>query len=334
MIGLIGAIAASRLGVPLPWMLGPILLVTLAAVLGANLQAPVFLRKLLLPILGVMLGSGFSPSIFGQASSWLFTIAILPLYVALAFGLAFTVYRKIGGYDHVTAYFSSAPGGLNDMMMIGAEAGGIERRIALAHASRILVVVGFVSFFFAVVLDVTATGDQSLYVTFADVPMKDLAILAACAVLGAWIGPHLRLPAPQIIGPMILSAVVHLVGLTYAPPPTLAVNAAQLVMGTVVGCRFLGVPAREILRDIALASLASGLMLIVALSTALLVAQVSGVGFGQSFLTFAPGGLPEMSLLSLAMGADVAYVVTIHILRITLVIAVAPLVFKAIRGRF
>ena len=315
-------------------MLGPILLVTFAAVLGANLQAPIFLRKLLMPILGVMLGSGFSPSIFGQASSWLFTIAILPFYVALAASLAFLVYRKIGKYDHVTAYFSSAPGGLNDMMIIGAEAGGIERRIALAHASRILVVVGFVSFFFAVVLDVTATGDARLYVTFAEVPLKDLAILAACAVLGAWIGPRLGLPAPQIIGPMILSAIVHLVGLTNAPPPTLAVNAAQLVMGTVVGCRFLGVPAREILRDIALAALASGLMLIVALSTALLVASVTGVGFGQAFLTFAPGGLPEMSLLSLAMGADVAYVATIHILRITLVIAVAPFVFKVIRNRF
>lgn len=314
-------------------MLGPILLVTLSAVLGANLQAPILLRKLLLPILGVMLGSGFSPALFGQAASWLFTIAILPIYIACAFGLAFLVYRKVGGYDVVTAYFSSAPGGLNDMMMIGAEAGGIERRIALAHASRILVVVGFVSFFFAVVLDVTATGDARIYVTFADVALGDLALLAACAVIGAWIGPSLRLPAPQILGPMLLSAIVHLVDFTSAPPPTLAVNTAQLVMGTVVGCRFLGVPAREIGKDIALAALASGLMLVVAFSTAVIVVRVTGASFGQSFLTFAPGGLPEMSLLSLAMGADVAYVVTVHILRITLVIAVAPLVFRALRAR-
>ncbi len=324
---------ASRLGIPLPWMLGPILLVTLAAVLGANLAAPILLRKLLLPILGVMLGSAFSPNLFGHASSWLFTIAILPIYITVASGLAFVVYRKIGVYDVVTAYFSSAPGGLSDMMIIGSEAGGVERRIALAHASRILVVVGFVSFFFSVVMDVSATGNARLYTGFADVPSRDLAILAACAVAGAWLGPKIRLPAPQILGPMLLSAIVHLAGLTNAPPPTLAVNTAQLAMGTVVGCRFLGVPAREILRDLALASLASGLMLVVAICTALIVMQVSGIGFGQTFLTFAPGGLPAMSLLSLAMGADVAYVVTIHVLRVTLVIAVAPLVFKALRAR-
>ncbi len=314
-------------------MLGPIIVVTIAAVFGAKLAAPDMLRKLLLPILGVMLGSGFAPDILSQAGGWLFTIAILPIYVAAAFGVAFVVYRKIGRYDVVTAYFSSAPGGLNDMMLIGAAAGGIERRIALAHASRILVVVSFVSFFFTVVLDVSATGTARPSVGFADVPAPDLAILLACAILGTWIAPKLRLPAPQILGPMILSAIAHLTGLTGAPPPTLAVNAAQLVMGTVVGCRFLGVPAREILRDIGLAMVASGLMLVVALGTALTVAQVSGIAFGQTFLTFAPGGLPEMSLLSLAMGADVAYVATIHILRIVIVIAVAPLVFRLLRPR-
>ena len=334
MIGGVGAFAASRLNIPLPWMLGPMILVTVAVVLGARLAAPIFLRKLLLPVLGVMLGSGFAPGLFGQLSGWLFTIAILPVYVALAFCSAFVVYRKIGRYDPVTAYFSSAPGGLNDMMMIGAEAGGIERRIALAHASRILIVVGFVSFFFSVILNVSSTGDVRPYTRFDDVGGVDMMILAACAVIGAWAGPKIGLPAPQILGPMILSAVVHLAGITGAPPPTLAVNAAQLVMGTVVGCRFMGVPAREIMRDMALASLASGLMLMVAIATALTVAAVSGTSFGETFLTFAPGGLPEMSLLSLAMGADVAYVVTIHVLRIALVIAVAPLFFKAFRARF
>ena len=102
-------------------------------------------------------------------------------------------------------------------------------------------------------------------------------------------------------------------------------------MGTVVGCRFLGVPTREILRDIGLAILASGLMLIVAFCTAFVVMQVSGTPLGQSFLTFAPGGLAEMSLLALAMDADIAYVVTIHILRIAIVIALAPLVFRMFR---
>lgn len=305
--------------------------VTIAAVLSVPISAPLILRMVLLPILGVMLGAGFHPGIFGQISNWTVTVAALPVYIAAAFGMAFLFYRKIGRYDPVTAYYSSAPGGLNDMMILGAEAGGDERRIALAHASRILVVVSFISFFFAIVFDISSSGQARSYTPFAAIPLVDLMLLIGCAVVGALLAPYLRLPAPQILGPMILSGIVHSAGVTDAPPPSFAVNSAQLVMGTVVGCRFYGVAAREIGRDIMLAGGASGSMIIVALLTAYSVTALSGIPIQQTFLTFSPGGLPEMSLLALAMSADVAYVATIHILRITIVIAVAPLVFRALR---
>ena len=38
-----------------------------------------------------------------------------------------------------------------------------------------------------------------------------------------------------------------------------------------------------------------------------------------------------MSLLTLAMGADIAFVATAHILRILLVIAAAPIVFRLLK---
>jgi membrane AbrB-like protein len=312
-------------------MLGPMSGVTIASVLVAPFNAPSLLRKILLPILGVMLGSGFKPDVLGHIGDWMTTIAILPFYVAAAFSASFFVYRKLGRFDPVTAYFSAAPGGLTDMMIIGAEAGGVERRIALAHASRILIVVSTVTAFYALVLGISATGNARPYTPFSAVPAPDLGLLLGCALVGAWAAPRLKLPAPQIIGPMILSGLVHITGLTEAPPPTLAVNAAQLVIGTVVGCRFVGVPAREVLRDLGLASVASFAMLVVAFASAWTVTLVTGIGHRQTVLTFSPGGLPEMSLLSLAMQADVAYVATIHILRITLVIAVAPLVFSRLR---
>jgi membrane AbrB-like protein len=280
-----------------------------------------------------MLGAGFHPGIFEQISGWTITIVALPIYIAAASGIAFLFYRKIGRYDPVTAYYSSAPGGLNEMMILGSAAGGDERRIALAHTSRILVVVSFISYFFAVVYDVAATGQARSYLPISAVPFADLVLLLGCAVFGALVAPYLRLPAPSILGPMILSGIVHLAGITDAPPPSLAVNTTQLVLGTIVGCRFYGVAAREIGRAVLLASGASGLMIIVALVTAYAVTVLSGISFQQTFLTFSPGGLPEMTLLAIAMSADVAYVATIHILRLTIVIAVAPLVFRLLRQK-
>lgn len=303
-------------------------LVMVSAVAGAPVIAPIELRKIVVPILGVMLGSGFHPNIFAHAGDWILTLLILPFYVGAAFATAMVFYRKIGGYDPVTAYFSAAPGGLNEMMILGAEAGGDEKRIALAHASRVFLVVTFVVFFYATFLDVAVTGNARPYVGFAEVPVVDLAILAGCAILGAIIGPRLRLPAPQILGPMILSGAVHLAGITNAPPPTFAVNTAQLVMGTVIGCRFVGARPREILRDMSLAAGSSGALLLIALVTAMTVTTITGIELRQTFLTFSPGGLPEMSLLALALHADIAYVATIHIVRILMVITVAPFAFR------
>ncbi len=304
------------------------IVVTVAAMSATPLKPPMLLRKILLPVIGVMLGAGFHPSLLDAPAAWLGPLVALPVFIALAFAAGFAIFRSLGKFDTVTAYFAAAPGGLNDMMIIGAAAGGDERRIALAHATRILIVVGAVSLFYGLVLDVTTTGDARPYVTFADVPLRDLAILAACAVLGALGAPYLRVPAPQILGPMVLSGIVHITGITDAPPPSLIVHAAQLVLGTVIGCRFLGVSIREMSRDLGTSALASLAMLAAALVASFGVAQATALPMDQIFLSYSPGGLVEMSLLALALGADIAFVATLHILRIVCVIAAAPIVFR------
>ncbi|QMU58193.1 MAG: AbrB family transcriptional regulator [Boseongicola sp.] len=327
-IGLIGAIVGTLVGLPLPWMLGSMILVTLASLASAPLLPPVTLRSLLLPILGIMLGAGFHADTFEKIAQWTTTLLIMPFFVMAAFSGAFVFYRNLGKFDLVTAYFSSAPGGLNDMMILGGAAGGDERRIALAHASRILIVVCLISLFFGAILDVSTDATQRNYITFSSVPMMDLSILMACAVVGSLAGPYLGLPAPQLLGPMILSAIVHLTGITDAPPPTMAVNAAQLVMGTVVGTRFLGVPIIIVAREIRLAVGATCSMLLATIIASVCVTWLTDIDIFETLLAFSPGGLPEMSLLSLAIGADVAFVVTIHIFRIILVIVAAPLAFR------
>ena len=53
--------------------------------------------------------------------------------------------------------------------------------------------------------------------------------------------------------------------------------------------------------------------------------------FSVLLLAFSPGGVVEMSLISLAMGVDIAFVSTHHFLRIFLIILLAPMVFALVR---
>ena len=53
----------------------------------------------------------------------------------------------------------------------------------------------------------------------------------------------------------------------------------------------------------------------------------------EGFLSFAPGGQAEMTVLAIVAGADLGFIVVHHLVRLTLVILGAPLVAAAIGMR-
>ncbi|MEL6522190.1 MAG: AbrB family transcriptional regulator [Pseudomonadota bacterium] len=330
-IGVVSGLIAAWIGLPLPWMLGPMIGNTIAALMQIPLTAPGKLRTFVIPIIGVMLGAGFSPEMLGQVTQWSLTFLMLLPYIVCAALASYSIYRRLGHYDPVTAFFSAMPGGLNEMLIQGEEAGGDARKIALAHAARILIVISCVALFFGLVLGVSGQDASAAYVQFADLTILDAAILIAAGIAGVWLGKRLQLPAAMMLGPMIVSAIVHLIPLVHVPPPTLLVITAQIVLGTVIGCRFQGTTLREIWADLRLSGLTSAAMIAVAVAFAILIATWSDTDLSQAFLAFSPGGLTEMSLLAFAMGQDVAYVAVAHVARIAIVIFSTPVIFRFAR---
>ncbi|WP_373634934.1 AbrB family transcriptional regulator [Yoonia sp. SS1-5] len=328
-IGVLSGCMAYLVGLPLPWMLGPMIGNTVAALLAVPIAAPAKLRPFVIPVVGVMLGSTVTAEVLRQLAQWVPTLLLLPIFLICASAVSYAVYRRIGGYDVVTAYFSAVPGGLNEMLIVGTEAGGDERRIALAHASRILLVIAFVALFFGFVLGVSTGGtDASVWIGVGEIGLCDYVLLGLCAVLGVLLGQAVRLPAAAVFGPMILSAITHATGILTVAPPTIFIVAAQITIGSIIGARFIGATLRQIRHDLMLAAMSALAMLAVTLFFAELIAVFSGIPLSQAFLAYSPGGLTEMALLTLAMGQNVAYVSIMHIVRITMVIGTAPLVFK------
>lgn len=331
-LGTAGGALANLAGLPLAWMLGPMITLTIAALAGMPVDGPSHLRPFVIPVIGVMLGSSMTPEIIGSIPRWAATMVLLLPFLASAAALSYVIYRRLGGFDPVTAYFSAMPGGLNEMIMMGEANGGDERHIALAHASRVLIVILFVSLFFGLILGVRAGGSQT-WVPLDALIWRDWLILGLAAVVGTFAGKHLRLPAKQLLGPMILSGLAHATGLVTVPPPTLLVIAAQLVIGTTLGCRFVGMSLQHIAKDLGLGVLSSLSMIVVAVGYAWVVHATTLLPMEQAFLAYSPGGLAEMSLLALALHQDVAYVAVTHVVRIVLVIALAMPAFRWATGR-
>ncbi|HEX4889087.1 MAG TPA: AbrB family transcriptional regulator [Alphaproteobacteria bacterium] len=318
------------IGTPLAWMLGAMFFVTAASLAGAPTHMSLMLRKGMLAILGIMLGSSFRPEIAGQAIQWLPSMGVMIGFMALITTLSYQYLRRVAGMDTATAYFSSAPGGLTEMIMVGESMGGNPATISLVHATRILVVVGTIPVYFRYIegLNIPAMppGPSGLP------ELLDVALLTACALIGVPLAAKLKLPAGALLGPMLLSAILHIGGLTSAAPPSPVVAVAQIVIGAGIGCRFAGLSLASVWRTILFAA-GSGLMMVIAATlTGILVGPVIGDPPKPLILALAPGGLAEMSLIALSIGSLTAYISFMHLARIVLVVIIFPSIFRILTG--
>ncbi len=332
LIGAAGGWLFAVLQLPLPWMLGSMTACTLAALLSAPIAAPAVVRPPMTMVIGVLLGAGFTPQVIERAPAWVPTLAGLVVFIVVC-GLACVAYfRRVARFDPVTAYFAGMPGGLVEMVVVGEERGGDGRTIALIHSARILLVVMTLPFLVQAFTGVSLGERPAAGASILDTPVTGELWLVATALAGAVLGHVLRLPAKYLLGPMIASATVHAAGLTDFKPPVELVNVAQLVLGTTIGCRFLGTPAREILRILALSVGSTAILLAITLAFALTVSRVSDYGVVPLLLAYSPGGLAEMSLVALALQIEVAFVAAHHVIRVFLVMVGAGPVFALMRG--
>jgi membrane AbrB-like protein len=298
-----------------------------------KVRIPRQFRSVLITVIGVLLGASFNPAVLSRVGEWLVTLVGLALCTMAMGVVGWIWFRRVAGYDKVTAYFAAAPGGLNEMILVGGAMGGDDRTIALNGAVRVFLVVFTIPIWFRLQGAFAGPRGGRPYVSLVDVAPPDLALLAACAVVGALLGRRLRLPAAYMLGPMILSAAIHLGELTRSAPPTLLVSIAQIVLGTTIGCRFAGVPLPLVGRTILHAVAAGTLMIAIALGCAAIADRFIDLPIAGVILAYVPGGLPEMSMVALALGIDAAFVAAHHITRLLLVITSAPLLYRALMRR-
>ncbi len=331
MLGIAGGIIFYYLNAPLAWMLGAMIATTAASLGGADLSLPQNLRGAFITILGVYLGSAFNPDILDQITRWPLSLSALVLYVGAITAMLYVYYRKVLGFDSVSAFFSATPGGLGTMVIAGGALGGDERKIALVHGARVLLVVMAIPLWFRFQDPGLAGAGSSTGLSLADAGFEEILTLLGSAVSGVWLGKLARLPAHSLLGPMLVSAVVHISGISSSAPPTELVAAAQVVIGCSVGVRFSGVPLRQVLTIILASSGATALMLGTTVVFTLVISRLTGFSWQPLVLAYSPGGLAEMSMIALSLGIETAFVATHHAFRILLIVATAPLVFSTLR---
>lgn len=332
LIGTVGGSAAWLLGLPLPWLMGSLIATLGVSLGGAALPVSPSVRAATLSILGVLLGSAITPDATALAGQWVVSIAVMLTSSAImcAIGLVYGIW--VAGYAPITAWFSGIPGGFSVMAALGPTLGGDARAIALSHSTRIaLLLITIPPTFTALVGEAALIAAADVMATTPDHPgitVADWLILGSCAGIGAGLGFVARFPAAFITFPMLLSAAVHLTGLTSASPPDWTVAIAQVVSGTTVGCRFGGTRLRELAGFVLHAMLLTGILMGVAAAASWITAQLTDLSYLSVLLANIPGGASEMGVIALSLDIDPAMVATHHIIRVAGLVLIIPVVVR------
>ena len=331
LIGAVGGAVFLYLRMPLAWMLGAMFFTGVAVLAGIDrkvtMRVEPRLRTAMIVIIGVMLGSAFRPEMIDRAREWLGLIILMLAYIPIVTAICYFIFRRLAGLDPVTAYFSAAPGGLQEMTLVGEAFGGDGRSIILTHALRVFLTVMTVPVYFRFVENLNVPP-MAQGAHMWQLQWHEGALLILCGAAGWYAARFLRIPAAQLVGPMIVSALVHLFGWSHAAPPPELVATAQVVMGAALGCRFVGTPLKEVGRIATWAVLATLVMLAVALGMTVSFADWAGLPTEAMMLVLSPGGMAEMSLVALGLGVEVAIVASMHIFRIAVVVIAVPPVFR------
>ena len=203
-----GTAIFAALGLPLPFLFGPMFACLFAALLGAPLQGIKPVSEAARTILGVAVGATITPEVMHQIPQMAGSVAFVPIYIAVIGLVGVPYFHKVCGFDLATSYFAAMPGGLQDMILFGKEAGGDVRALSLIHATRVLVIVTIVPAVLIWIFDRPLV--QPIGAPASELPLTELAIMAAAAIGGWKLAQRIGLFGAAILGPMIVTAALSL----------------------------------------------------------------------------------------------------------------------------
>ena len=319
------------LSLPLPWLLGPIFACLFAALMGAPLRGVKIVNDAMRSILGVAVGATFTITLLVSMADMWTTLFLIPLMVCLVGMIGVPYFQRLWGFDFATSYYSAMPGGLQDMLAFGEEAGGDVRALSLIHATRVMVIVVALPFVLQGYWDLDLSNPPGAPASSID-PWQ-LGLMVFCGIVGWQVAKAMGMFGASILGPMLLAAIFALLDILQNRPPAEAIWMAQFFIGMTVGTKYVGVTMPEVRRDVTAALGFCVILILLSLGFAEVIYLIGLAPPLETLLAFAPGGQAEMTVLALVVGADMAFVVAHHVLRIVVVILGAPIAARMFRTK-
>ena len=269
---------------------------------------------------------------FAIASSNLAAITTqLPVLVFLTFFSLVTgtfigyLYSQISKVNLFNAMLATAPGGVGIMSSIAADYGRNVSQVALVQSLRVTTVVLTIPFGARLLSGDSMGASVGISPSLFNIDIQGLPLLVlalAIASLGVRAATLLKIPAAPFFGALIVGIIFNpmlntlpfVTDLDFTPPKLVNI-IGQVLLGVAVGEHW-GNQLYLSKKAVGYALIPVGLIIGAGLIAAAIAHQLTPWDWLTCILVTAPGGAPEMILVSLALDRNVEIVTAGHLVRL------------------
>lgn len=326
-----GAVIANGLALPVPWMLGPLLVTALTKMAGSPAASHRVFRHGGQWVIGASLGLYFTPDMLGMITVNLAYIVAGMLFALLLGGCGSIMLRRFGGVDMKTAWFASAIGGASEMTSLAERRHARADLVASAHSLRMLMVVVLIPFAFRA-LDIHGDAPMAAFASKHVDAYGMLILLALTSMLGL-LFQRFSLPNPWVLGPLLVTAMLTSQGIVLSHLPVEMTNLGQLCIGWALGDKFGPDFFRRAPRYLGIVALSNLLNIVLAFMFGYLLSLASGIAFPTLVLGTSPGGIAEMAITAQALMLNAPVVTAFHAVRMVFILVATEPVYRLLVRR-
>ncbi len=349
-LGVAGALVFDAFKMPAPYILGPIVAVSLGNIFELPIpMLPGWFESIAQIVLGFYLGIGITRKNLRQLKSASFPAAVIAVWsLVITFALGFFLYQATP-LNLATAVLSSSPGGAPEVSIVAVAVNADVATVTIMQLARLLAILILAPLLSKLVRSHKKTvssacsydhfnpeGLEDVSSNFASGDRIRTIFLRLCnpglaiAVAGGLVLNFFGIPAGYMIGAMVAVGAASLYGVKINMPPEQLRLASYIGIGLLIGQFF----TREAFVGIAdiypVVLLLTAIMLLSCAALGLVISKITGWRLSVCLLATAPGGLITMIALAAEMDSDPFIVSLMHLSRLITVKLTLPLVLLII----
>ena len=292
-------------------------------------------RKVGMALVGLTVGASSSNSDLTSLAADIPIFIFLTLFLLLCGSGIGYLYSRLSQTNLLTSMLATVPGGVGVMASIAADYNRNVTLVALVQAIRVTTVVLLIPLI-ARTSVVSVLSPQILPVTdrLLSFDLSQLGLLFLALVITALVvslAGLCKMPAAEFFGALVVglafNSLLHLLpvfsDVNFIPPAFIKL-LGQLLLGITIG-EYWGDKPNIGKRAVGYAFMSVAMTLVAGAIAAMLAMQLTSWDWLTCLLVTAPGGAPEMILVSLALNHNVEIVTTGHLVRLIAINGSLPL---------